>query len=126
MTKSRTYSFKWPRPYTYTGLSYLRWFLATSSEYSYALFTPALIERSSVQAGNRLPACLVQTRAGTGNKLSYNKMYRAEVVARESTSRVLLTTLKVDILALYIFLRNSRFLIVHENMYTSKITFMIA
>ena len=35
-------------------------------------------------------------------------------------------TVKVDIFALYIFSRNSRFLNIRENMYTSKITFILA
>ena len=35
-------------------------------------------------------------------------------------------TVNVDIFALYIFSRNSRFLNIRENMYTSKITFIIA
>ena len=35
-------------------------------------------------------------------------------------------TINVDIFALYIFSRNSRFLNIRENMYTSKIIFIIA
>ena len=35
-------------------------------------------------------------------------------------------TVNIDIFALYIFLRNSRFLNIRENMYTSKITFILA
>ena len=38
----------------------------------------------------------------------------------------ILYTVNVDIFALYIFLRHSRFLNVHENMYNVKITFIMS
>ena len=43
-----------------------------------------------------------------------------------STQQFFSATVNIDIFALYIFLHNSRFLNIHENMYTSKITFIIA
>ena len=59
-------------PYTHTELSYLRRFLDKSGEYSYAMFTLALIGQHSAQAGNRLIASLKQMSAGAGNKLPYH------------------------------------------------------
>ena len=45
---------------------------------------------------------------------------------KQTQDTSLSTTVNVDIFALYIFSRNSRFLNVRKNMYTSKITFVIA
>ena len=77
-------------PYTRTGLSYLRQFLARSGEYSYALFTLALIGRHTAQSGNKLTASVAQTNSGARNKPPSHNMYRAETVLgqRESTCRL--------------------------------------
>ena len=59
-------------------------------KYSYTLFTLALIEWRSAQAGNMLTACVRQTLVGAGNNWPSHNMYRAETVLgqRESTCRL--------------------------------------
>ena len=64
-------------------------FLPPAGEYSYALFTLALIGRGKAQAGNRLNAGVTHTNAAAGNQWPYHNMITEKVLGqRESTCRL--------------------------------------
>ena len=59
------------------------------------------------------------------NIILFIAVHVAQTTSSSLTIYTIQYTVNVDIFALYIFSRNSRFLNIRENMYTSKITFMI-